>query len=687
MGKSRLTPLKAVTIPRLELMAAVLSAKLGTMLKEELDLPEKETYWTDSTTVIKYINNDKARFHTYVANRVQAIRDRTDVNQWKYVDTKENPADDASRGMEIHSFLEQQRWIRGPEFLWRPEIEWPEYPETVKEIGDYDLEIKTAHSTIIEQNDLLKRLEYFSQWSRVKKVVAWLLRSLKPKYEQAIPMTRNNAKKISEQKPRPITVDEMEKAEIVILKLAQNDSFSDEIAALKEVLAENHSDPRAKIRRERKRIKTISSLFRLDPFIDRNGLLRVGGRLGKSRSLPEDLMHPVILPKKSHITTLVIRHSHEKVAHAGRGNSLNELRSKYWITNANSAVRHYISKCVRCRRLRTVVGEQMMADLPKDRVTPAPPFTYCAVDYFGPYLVKEGRKQLKIYGVLFTCLASRAIHLETAISLESDSFICALRRFVARRGPVRQMRSDRGTNFIGAERELKSALEEMDHKRLQEISSKEFNADWLINWNRNPPAASHMGGVWERQIRTVRSILSSLLRDYGHALNDESLRTLMTEVECIVNSRPLTFPSGDATDLQPLTPNHILTMKSKVVMPPPGDFQKDDVYLRKRWRRVQYMANIFWTRWKREYLQTLQARTKWNQPKRNIEIGDIVLIKDENTARNDWPMARVVNVRQDSKGFVRSATLKSSFSTQERPIDNLVLLMENDENLDGQNIK
>ena len=115
--------MKAVTIPRLELAAAVLSAKLGTMLKEELDLSEKGIYWTDSTTVIKYIKNDKARFHTYVANRVQAIRDRTDVNQWRYVDTKENPADDASRGMEIHSFLEQQRWIRGPEFLWRQESE------------------------------------------------------------------------------------------------------------------------------------------------------------------------------------------------------------------------------------------------------------------------------------------------------------------------------------------------------------------------------------------------------------------------------------------------------------------------------------------------------------------------------------------------------------------------------------
>ena len=202
-------------------------------------------------------------------------------------------------------------------------------------------------------------------------------------------------------------------------------------------------------------------------------------------------------------------------------------------------MRHYIYGCVRCRKLRAVVGKRKMADQPKDRITPAPPFTYCGVDYFGPYLIKEGRKQLKRYGVLFTCLASRAIHIETAISLGSDSFISVLRRFVVGRRPVRELRSDRGTNFIGAEKELKLSLEDMDHKQLQEIISKEFNANWLIKWNRNPPAASHMGGVWERQIRTTRSILSSMIRDYGHTLSDESLRTLMAEVECIINSRPL----------------------------------------------------------------------------------------------------------------------------------------------------
>ncbi len=346
-------------------------------------------------------------------------------------------------------------------------------------------------------------------------------------------------------------------------------------------MAEKHDDSRKFTRRKNVEIKKSSSLFRLDPYIDENDLLRVGGRLTKLYELTHDFKHPVIIPKRSHVTTLIIRDSHEKIGHAGRGITLNETRNKYWIINGNSAVRYYISRCVTCRRLRRKVGEQQMADLPPDRMTPAPPFTYAAVDYFGPYYIKQGRKQLKRYGVLFTCLASRGIHIETATSLETDSFISALRRFIGRRGPVREMRSDCGTNFIGAERELTTAVQEMNHNRLKEVLSNEYHADWIIDWKRNPPAASHMGGVWERLIRTIRTILSTLMREHGQALDDESLRTLLIEVECIVNSRPLTFPSSDAQDLHPLTPNHILTMKSKVVLPPPGNFQREDVYLKK----------------------------------------------------------------------------------------------------------
>jgi len=320
-----------------------------------------------------------------------------------------------------------------------------------------------------------------------------------------------------------------------------------------------------------------------------------------------------------------------------------------------------------------------MADLPKERLTPAPPFTYCGVDYFGPFRIKEGRKELKRYGVLFTCLSSRAVHIEAANSLETNSFLNALRRFIARRGPVREIRSDRGTNIVGAEKELKKALDEMDHSIIQESLCREYKADWVIQWKQNRPAASHMGGIWERQIRSVRSILSAVLREHGRALDEESFSTLLTEVECIINSRPLTVPSSDPDDLDPLTPNHLLTMKSKMVMPPPGNFQKADVYLRKRWKRVQYLSNVFWSRWKKEYVHSLQQRIKWNRPKRNLEKGDLVLVVDDHSPRNYWTMARVIDTYPDSEGQVRSARITTGSTTIDRPIDKLVLILEHED--------
>ena len=190
----------------------------------------------------------------------------------------------------------------------------------------------------------------------------------------------------------------------------------------------------------------------------------------------------------------------------GRGFTLNEIRSSgYWITGGSSAVSSHIKNCVRCHRLRATVQEQKMADLPEDRLEPAPPFTYCGVDYFGPWYVKEGRKEMKRCGVLCTCMASRAIHLEVSHTMETDSFINAFRRFVNRRGPVRQLRSDQGTNFIGAKRELQQALAEIDQGKIR-AELLRHNCDWF-DFKFNAPSVSHMGGIWERQIRTVRGPL------------------------------------------------------------------------------------------------------------------------------------------------------------------------------------
>jgi hypothetical protein len=207
-----------------------------------------------------------------------------------------------------------------------------------------------------------------------------------------------------------------------------------------------------------------------------------------------------------------------------------------------------------------------MADLPEDRLEPSPPFTFSAVDYFGPFLVKEGRKEMKRWGVLFTCMASRAIHIETANSLDTDSFLNAYHRFVCRRGPVRKLRSDRGSNFIGGKNELDAALDEMKHTKISPELLKE-NCDWVA-FEMNVPHASHMGGVWERKIGCARKVITALLVQYGDQLDDELLRTLLTEVELIVNSRPLTFLDTESPEsMQPLTPNQLLTLKSSHAAP------------------------------------------------------------------------------------------------------------------------
>lgn len=271
----------------------------------------------------------------------------------------------------------------------------------------------------------------------------------------------------------PVTVETKSQAERFVIKAIQNEAFRDELSRLKnEPNPSRTGEPRLK----NKELQYSSPLYRLDPFVDNQGMLRVGG-ITKAASISEDVKHPVLLPTEGNVSWLIARCLHETANHQGRDLTLNEIRaSGYWIIGCSALVSKVIHACTTCRKLRASTSEQKMADLPRDRVTPSPPFTHCAVDYFGPFYVKEGRKELKRYGVLFTCLTSRAIHLEVAYNLETDSYINALRRFVCRRGPVRQMRSDQDTNLVGAKRELKDALLEMDKEKVR-IEMLKWNCD------------------------------------------------------------------------------------------------------------------------------------------------------------------------------------------------------------------
>ena len=671
MSKVKVTPKRPITVPRLELMAAVLSVKVGCFLQEELDIPGiVQYYWTDSQVVLGYIRNETRRFHVFVANRVQQIRQHTSPDQWRYIRSEENPADLASRGLRAAAIKDCHLWWHGPGFL----EEAGDLPNEAVEIEpqDDDPEVKkrvlATSSRQAERRppDLADRLAVFSNWFKAKRAVAICVRYQELLLER---VRRRHQKSDSEPVPSltkaPIRAEELKAAELIILKSMQRQEFEDEVVSLTTL----------KKSTERNRVKKRSDLHRLDPFMAEDEVLRVGGRLKRSGQ-PFEVVHPVILPKDHHVTRLVIADCHERTQHAGRELTLSEIRmSGYWIVRGRRAVGRHIMNCIKCKKLRGTPSSQKMADLPRERMDEVEPFTYTGVDCFGPFLIKERRSEVKRWGILFTCLSSRAIHLETLNSMTADAFINAYRRFTCRRGKVRALYHDRGTNFIGGKGYLEAALSEMDHDTIRRTLLKD-SCDW-VQFNPITPKASHMGGAWERQIRTVRSALSSLLQDVGQQLDDELLRTLMTEAEAVVNSRPLSCISmNDASVVEPITPSQLLTLKSTVVLPPPGKFCRPDVYGRQRWRRVQYLANQFWTRWRREFLPSLQERRKWHHPEPNIERDDVVVVVEDDAPRNRWPLGRVVDAYTGADGLVRSVRVRIGDSEYDRPIHKLILLLK-----------
>lgn len=634
VSKAKLAPIKATTIPRLELTAAVEAVKLDCMLRNELEITLMESiFWTDSTIVLWYLANEDKRFQTFVANRVARILDSTSSFQWRHVNTMNNPADDCSRGLSAQELCNSKRWLVGPNFLVEREDSWPVSP-VMRDIRPDEAEVKKDAQVYLAEEESTSTVDQllnrYSSWYRLRKAVAWILRFFDYLKKQT-PATIED---------RRLSPSDLRVAEAVIVRYVQRQCLSCD------TLKSNRYE-------------------RLKPTINEEGVWCVGGRLTRA-DLPQDTKHPWIIPANHHVTRLIVNHYHVMLGHAGCERVLAETRSRYWLVKGRSSVRSVVGRCIPCKRARARAMKQEMADLPLDRVTHGdPPFSMVGVDYFGPLIVKRHRTELKRYGCLFTCLTTRAIHLEVANSLDTDAFLNALHRYIARRGKPTVIRSDNGTNFVGAKAELAKAIKEWNQAQISEtLMQKE------IKWIFYPPGASHMGGVWERQIRTVRAILTSLLQQ--QRLDDDGLHTLFCNVESIVNGRPLTKLSDDPNDELPLTPNHLLLLRSGPVLPPCLTV-KQDLY-RRRWRQVQYMSDVFWSRWITEYLPLLQERQKWTKTEKSISVGDLVLVRHESTPRNHWPLGVVTKVYSGSDNKIRSVQLRFNGSLYDRPISKLCLL-------------
>ena len=630
LSKSRVTPIKPITIPRLELQAAVLATKVDALLRRELNLQlNRSTFWVDSEIVLSYIQNSAKRFQVFVANRLSMIRRSTEIGQWRHIAGYDNPADIVSRG-NIPDRMVMESWMRGPSFLRLHRSEWT-FRDDAFNVANDDPEVKKDHvkSYVARMNqDSIKHpievlSEHFSNWYKLKRAVAWL--------------SKVKMYLVKREIQKKLTVHDLDDAEKQIIYYAQRDLRNK---------IDYHSFHGEEMRR-------------LDPQLDDENIVRVGGRTVKAGM---NYKNQIIIPD-GRIATLLIQYTHE-IHHMGCEYTLAHLREKYWVRRKD--VKRVIRKCITCRRVNGRPCRQMMGLLPETRLDAySPPFTHVGVDCFGPFNTKRGRSVVKRYGCIFTCMCIRAVHLEVLEGLDTDSFINGLRRFIARRGQPVTITSDNGLNFVGASKELMKGLKDINHAKVESVLLQKG-----ITWKHIPPHSSNMGGVWERHIRSVRKILTCLLRD--QQLSEETLSTLLCEAESILNNRPITPTSDDVDDFQVLRPSHLLMLRECPKTPPCLSDSKDAY--RRRWRQVQHLSQTFWKRWLKQYLPELQRRQKWLKKQPNVSVGDIMLIVEENMPRNLWPLCRVVEVNQGIDGLVRSVKVRTKSSVLTRPISKLVML-------------
>lgn len=379
-----------------------------------------------------------------------------------------------------------------------------------------------------------------------------------------------------------------------------------------------------------KKIGTKSKLISLSPFIDQDGILRVGGRL-KNLDVSFNAKHPIILPKAHILSDKIIRETHVRYLHPGPTLQISILRQRFWILNCRNAVKYQINKCVECRRLKAATSRQLMGSLPQSRVTPSRPFLHTGVDYAGPLYIKSrlGKGRIPItkgYICVFICFATKAIHIELSHDMTAEAFIAALRRFTARRGIPIEIISDNGTNFVGAKRQLGELYEVYKHNFSNNLISN-FLLQNEIKFTFNPPSSPHFGGLWESGVKSVKHHLNRVTK--GAMMTVQEAETLLVQIEGLLNSRPLCPMTDDVDDLCALTPAHFLIGEPITAIPEPS-LEHLAVNRLSRWQNVQARMQSFWKQWQTQYLHTLQQRRKWNQKNKNLKVSDLVIIKDEN---------------------------------------------------------
>ena len=659
-SRARVSPIKETNVdvngstPRVELQAAVTGTELATQISEEMNVEiSRKVFHTDSTCVYWWLHNKEEKYPVFVANRINKVLLVSSPDDWRWVPTASNPADVGSRGAMPDDDESWRLFYNGPEFLRGPEEDWPPLPLRLDAavgviLADDQQESVVQIDSFVDT--LLRRKSDFNSVKRIVIHVSRFIAKLKERAKRASPLCTPTSH------PSP---SEFQEAEKLMVKDVQRRHFGPEVDALRDAL----QDPR-KLKRVFNR--SASSLRQIDPFLDNEGVLRVGGRL-KQNDEPFEVRHPIILPYDDPFTNHVISHIHEVNGHCGLEFTFTTSRRQYWILRGRQNCKKVLWRCLTCRRIHRRPEDQKMADLPYYRLNIAEVFADTGVDLIGPLTVKSGRKGMKVWIVLFCCLRVRAIYLDLVKSLESKEFIEILQRFHAFYPTLRRLVSDQGTNLMGA----RNVLAKMGEEWAADVCH--FLAPLGVKWDVIPAHASHAGGSWERLVGLVKRVLHSMVHGEMHY---EQLRTLIIVAAGITNRRPLVRSSVDVADLSALTPMHFILpskmVSSSDVLPA---VPLSGTQLRRAHDELRPLLDSFWKRFKHEYVPHLQRRTKWLSRRRNLAKGDLVLVVDELFPREKWPLARIVEVYPSADGLVRRVRVITSTKRElERDVRKIVLL-------------
>ncbi|CAG9109947.1 unnamed protein product [Plutella xylostella] len=625
IAKSRIVPIKPATIPRLELCGALMGARLFEKVVDSLRIKiDQIFFWSDSTIVLGWLRMLPCKLQPFVRNRVAEILEKAGNHTWRHVPTDLNPADPISRGVDIGNLLGLKLWWSGPEFLKNDLSEWPSQPKHVGPLPETRPDADVSLNATISEGKAFVDFSRFSNHSRLIRAVAYALRFIK-----------HCRKQISE--TDYLTDEELRKASNLLISKCQEDSF-----------------PEYKLLLNKESLPKKSPLLKFNVFIDDDHIMRVGGRLDNS-NFSYDKRHPILLQSTHLFTQLLFTYQHKRLMHAGPQLLLACIRETYWPIGGRNLAKACYHKCVLCQRMKGKIVTPLMGNLPQQRLLPGGfPFESVGVDYAGPIMSasRQGRGCIvKVYICIFVCFTTKAIHLELVGDLTSNTYLLAMRRFIARRGKPLHIFSDNGTSFVGACNDISGFLKSNCNFLSENMANDNINFHFI------PAYTPHFGGLWEAGVKSTKYHLRRVLGNCN--LTYEELNTTLTQIEAILNSRPLTPLSSEPSDCSPLTPGHLLIGRALTSLPQP-DYQDHSTPLLTRFKRIEQLRQHFWERWSKEYVSELQQRVKWRSCKDGLKLDTLVVVKEDNLPPLKWRMGRVVAVHPGSDGIARVADIRTS---------------------------